>query len=91
MRLNVVTKSIYHSHVKLLKVLKAILEKIKEIGIDDDDDFARVTHEAVAGVEDADSAEELFKRRMGIRNYLKLLKTNMVRIRNSKRVKEEAK
>lgn len=28
---------------------------------------------------------------MGIRTYLKLLKTNMVRIRNSKQVKEEAK
>ena len=40
------------------------------VGIDDNTEYARVTHEPVEGLEDADSPEELFKRRMGLRPYL---------------------
>uniref|UniRef100_A0A7S3HU92 Uncharacterized protein n=1 Tax=Favella ehrenbergii TaxID=182087 RepID=A0A7S3HU92_9SPIT len=60
------------------------------MGIDDDAEYARITHESVAGLEDSDSDEELFKRRMGLRSYLNQLKNSLVRVRNAKRVKEEA-
>jgi hypothetical protein len=34
----------------------------------------------VSGVEDSDSEEEVFKRRMGLRHYFKELRMNMQRI-----------
>lgn len=96
LKLNIVTKEIYRQHVKTLKVLEAILTKINVIdwtiiGIDDDTEYARVTHEPVDGIEDTDSSEELFKRRMGLRPYLNQLKMSLVRVRNAKRARQEAK
>lgn len=38
----------------------------------------------VEGIEDDDSEWELFKRRMGMRNYFKELKMNLQRIKKSK-------
>ena len=39
------------------------------------------------GVEDADGEEEMFKRRMGLRQYFKELKMNIERIKKSKDAK----
>jgi hypothetical protein len=41
----------------------------------------------VSGVEDSDSEEEVFKRRMGLRHYFKELRMNMQRIQKSKDAK----
>lgn len=96
MKLNIVTKEIYMAHVKMLKVLEAILQKIKDldwstIGIDGDSKYARVTHQSVDGIEDADSPEEFYKRRMGLRRYFNQLRMSLERVRNAKRKHEEEK
>ena len=38
-----VTKQIYAGQMKTLKVLRAILDRIKELEIDDEDAYARAT------------------------------------------------
>lgn len=71
LQLNVVTKKIYAEHMKTLKVLRAILSRIKElVSLEDDDAYALACHEPVENLENGDSDEILFKRRMGMRRYL---------------------
>lgn len=93
-KLNVVTKMIYWRHVKILNTLLHILTRLKELQLDDtfsDVAFARVTHEAILGLEDSDSDSEQFFRRMGLRHYLKQLKANMLKVSASKQAKEASK
>ena len=89
--MNIVTKTIFHEHVKTLKVLQALLERIQHVDEEDDQEFAKVTHSAVAEFEANDTTEELFRRRMGLRTYLMKLKMSLVRVRNSKRIREQIK
>lgn len=89
-KLNVVMKHIYKGQIKTLKVLRAILDKVLEVEVDDEAGYARATHAPVEGLETEDTAEELFRRRMGLRNYLKLLKMSRVSVRNAKVAKEDA-
>ena len=73
-----------------MKVLRALLDKVLEVDVDDEAGYARATHAPVEGLESEDTVEELFRRRMGLRNYLKLLKMSRVSIRNAKVAKEDA-
>ena len=59
--------------------------------IDDDTAFASANHLPVVDLEANDDEEELFKRRMGMRTYFNQLKMSLVRVRNAKAAKEEAK
>ena len=77
---NLQRKKTLHYHTKLLKVLRAILERIQV----NQDSMSRATMLRVEDVEDSDSDYELFKRRMGMRNYFKELKMNMQRIAKAK-------
>ena len=90
-KLNVIMKHICNGQLKTLKVLKAILDRVTDVDIDDDSAYARATHLPVENLETDDTEEELFRRRMGMRNYLKLLKMSRVAVRNAKQAKEEAK
>jgi len=49
--------------------------------------FSRACFTRVSGVEDSDSEEEVFKRRMGLRHYFKELRMNIQRIQKSKDAK----
>ena len=88
LKLNAVTKTIFFEHMKTLKVLRAIIDRIEEVDIDDDIAYARATHWPVKSLEANDSEEDLFKRRMGMRKYLNQLRLNLVRVRNAKEAKE---
>ena len=59
--------------------------------IDNDSAFASATHVPVEDLEADDDEEELFKRRMCMRTYFNQLKMSLVRVRNAKAAKEEAK
>ena len=67
--------------------MKAILESITY----NQDTFTRATLRRIEGVEDQDSDYEMFKRRMGMRNYFKELKMNIERIKKSKAAKSAPK
>eukprot|EP00347_Sterkiella_histriomuscorum_P010062 403338831 len=84
---NIQRKILYNNHLKLLKVVKAILEQIQF----NQETFTRATYKRIEGVEDNDSLYEIFKRRMGMRNYFKELKMNMARIKKSKSEKSKPK
>jgi len=88
LKLNVVTKKVYFSHVKTLRILQVTLEKLSVLAVGDEVGYARVTHERVETLEDTDSDLELFRRRMGMRSYLKQLKQNLTRVHASKQAKE---
>jgi len=80
LRYNIERKKILHNHLKLLKVMRATLERIsihKET-------FSRATFKRVKGVEEFDDDREVFKRRMGLRHYFKELRMNMARIKKAK-------
>lgn len=53
--------------------MKAILERISV----NQESFTRATINRVEDIEDNDSDYEVFKRRMGMRNYFKELKMNI--------------
>lgn len=76
---NIQRKLIYKSHLKLLIVMRAVLERIQE-GVE----YSRATIMRVEEVEDRDSEWELYKRRMGLRHYFKELRMNMARIQRAK-------
>ena len=50
--LNIVTKNIYKEHIKTLKILRAILNRIKALDIDNDDAYAMACHRQIEGLED---------------------------------------
>lgn len=79
LQFNIQRKIIFHQHVKLLRVLKVILDEVPLT-----QDFRKSTFKRIPGIEDDDSDYELFKRRMGMRNYFKELKMNILRIKKSK-------
>jgi hypothetical protein len=76
---NIEMKKIHQRHMKLLKVMREILNRI-QLGAS----FSDACFKRVEGVEDGDSEEEMFKRRMGLRQYFKELKMNIERIKKSK-------
>ena len=88
---NITAKQIYYGQLKTLKVIKAILERLTDIEIDDDSGYARATQLPVEGLETEDEENEFFRRHMGMRNYFKLLKMSMVAVRNAKLNLEEKK
>ena len=90
LKLNIVTKKIYEGHMKTLKVVRAILGRIKDLELDDEDGYAKATYAFVEDLEESDSEQEIFKRRMGMRKYFNQLKMSLVRIKNAKEAKEEA-
>jgi hypothetical protein len=75
-------KKIHERHLKLLRVQRWILNNISAGG-----SFSRACFTRVSGVEDLDSEEEVFRRRMGLRHYFKELKMNIQRIQKSKDAK----
>ena len=66
----------------LLQVLQQILTKINELEIGEltDQTWTRLTFERVSPLESADTDDEVFRRRMGMRTYFKELKMSMTRI-----------
>ena len=86
------TKIIYNGHIKTLSTLLSILTRLSEQeDIQSESLFARITHETVAELEGADSENEVFNRRMGMRHYLKQLRTNMLKVNASKQAREASK
>ena len=83
LRYNIERKKIHEKHIKFLKVLRAILERISI----ERRNFSRACFTRVAGVEEFDTDDEVFKRRMGMRQYFKELRMNMARIERSKEMK----
>ena len=78
------------NHVRLLKILKEILLRIEKTAIGDDDAFMEASYKRVRGLEDNDSEEVLFSRRMGMRDYLRMLRISRVKIRDSVENKRKA-
>ena len=70
---NIQLKTIHKLGVKTLNVLKAILLKIR----DEKEPFTSACFKKIEGLEDEDSFEEIFQRRMGLRRYLKNLKVSL--------------
>ena len=66
--------------IKLINVLHGILLKIR----DEKEPFTSACFKKIEGLEDNDTIEEIYERRMGMRNYLKELKSNMQRIEKMK-------
>ena len=66
----------------LLQVLQRILTKVNELEIGEltDQTWTRLTFERVSPLESADTDDEVFRRRMGMRTYFKELKMSMTRI-----------
>ena len=89
--MNISTKKVYTEHIKTLKVLRAILDRLEDVVEEDDGSFASVTHVPVKSLESNDSEEELFRRRMGMRNYFMKLRMSLTRVKNAKKIKEEMK
>jgi len=56
------------------------------VSIDDESQYASACHNTVDEFESADSQEEIFKRRMGMRNYLKHLRMGLNGIKKAKQV-----
>lgn len=81
---NIEQKRVLLSHLKLLRVTKAILERI---GINKET-FSNACFRRVEGVEEGDSDEEMYRRRMGLRHYFKDLKMNTLRIAKAKGARE---
>ena len=52
LQLNIVTKHIYNEHIKTLKILRAILHRIKDLDIDNEDAYAMACHRLIDGLED---------------------------------------
>mmetsp|Transcript_42470 Transcript_42470/g.40712 ORF Transcript_42470/g.40712 Transcript_42470/m.40712 type:complete len:169 (+) Transcript_42470:1605-2111(+) len=77
---NIQLKKIFHSQLKLLRVMKAILERI-QVG---QESFSRATFKPVPEIEQDDDKETIFRRRMSLREYFKNLKMNMGRIKKNK-------
>ena len=63
-----------------MNVLHGILLKIR----DEKEPFTSACFKKIEGLEDNDTIEEIYERRMGMRNYLKELKSNMQRIEKMK-------
>jgi hypothetical protein len=85
---NLGIKRIHKSHIKLLKVLQSILERIEVLNVDDAKAFARATTVRTR-IEKEDSDEDLFKTRMAIRSYLKQLRMHMVQVSEINKAKIE--
>lgn len=81
---NAEQKRVLLSHLKLLRVTKAILERI---GINKES-FSNACFRRVEGVEEGDSDEAMYRRRMGLRHYFKDLKMNTLRIAKAKCARE---
>jgi hypothetical protein len=66
----------------LLQVLQRILTKVNELEIGEltEQTWTRLTFERVSPLESADTDDEVFRRRMGMRTYFKELKMSMTRI-----------
>jgi hypothetical protein len=85
---NLGIKRIHKSHIKLLKVLRSILERIETLNVEDEKAFARATTVRTR-IEKEDSDEVLFKTRMAIRSYLKQLRMHMVQVSEINKAKDE--
>lgn len=81
---NIEQKRVLLSHLKLLRVTKAILERI---GVNKET-FSNACFRRVEAVEEGDSDEEMYRRRMGLRHYFKDLKMNTLRIAKAKGARE---
>mmetsp|Transcript_14125 Transcript_14125/g.10190 ORF Transcript_14125/g.10190 Transcript_14125/m.10190 type:complete len:86 (-) Transcript_14125:142-399(-) len=66
---NVEAKKIFLSQVKLLKIMRLILERI-QVG---KETVSRATFRLVKEFEAEDSKEDIFRRRMSLRTYFKNL------------------
>ncbi len=71
------------SHLKLLRVMKGILERLEG-----NESFSNASFRRVEGLEEGDTEEEVYRRRMGLRHYFKELKMNMQRITRAKGLRE---
>jgi len=73
--------------LKFLGVLKAILQRMEDVDVDAliATEFKKSTLLRVEPLEDGDSEEIMFKRRMGLRYYFKDLFMNVERIEKTKK------
>jgi hypothetical protein len=78
---NIEQKQIYHHHLKMLKVLRAILSKISYSL--SDSEWTKLTFERT-DFEVDDSDADVFRRRMGMRTYFKELRMNTRKLQESK-------
>lgn len=76
---NIGIKKIHQGHLKLLKVVRSILERIETLSVDDAEAFARATTVRTR-IEKQDSESTLFKTRMAIASYFKQLRMHMVQV-----------
>ena len=77
---NIQQRKIYMSAVKLLRVLYKILEMI----YNQKEPLTSACFKRIEGLEDNDSLQEIYERRMGMRQYFKELKMNIARIEKMK-------
>ena len=70
---NIQMKKIYENSIKLMKVCKYMLKKIKH----DKEPFTSALFKRAAGLEDNDTVEEIYDRRMGLKEYFKHLKMSL--------------
>ena len=65
-------KRILDTHIRTLKVVKGILCRIEDLPLDDAEGYAQVTTERFGNnLELMESDEEVFKRRMCMRDYFR--------------------
>ena len=77
---NIQQRKIYMSAVKLLRVLFKILELIQN----QKEPLTSACFKRIEGLEDNDTLQEIFERRMGMRQYFKELKMNVTRVEKMK-------
>jgi len=81
---NIQTRQIVQEQIQILKVLKALLQRIEVLEIDDAEGFAACLLRKVAPYEDFMDEEQIYVRRMRLRQYFKDLRMSMLQIRDSK-------
>ena len=70
---NIQMKKIYLEAIKIMKICSEILKKIKF----ENQPFTSALFQKIPELEDGDSLEQIFEKRMGVKNYFKSLKTQL--------------
>ena len=87
MQFNVQTRQTVRDQIDLLKVLKALIQRVEVLEVEDAEGFASCLINKVSPYEDALNEEEMYRRRMRMGRYFKDLRMHIVQLKVSKAAK----
>lgn len=86
--LNIQTRQIIMDQIELLKVLKALLQRVEVLDVDDVEGLASCLVNKVNPYETGLDEEALYRRRMRMGKYFKDLRMSMIQINKSKAARQ---